>query len=99
LNSERALSNEDVLKLSDEREDPKEIEVAKDDLSLDEIEVEKGDDHRRRMTTSVSSVMEWDEEVDQAPNMNLEKAQRDLDGLTKAENAGERAAILVERDL
>jgi hypothetical protein len=56
----RALSNEDVLRLSDEEEeDPKKIEMAKDDLSLDEIEVEKVDDHRQRMTTpSVSLVME-----------------------------------------
>jgi hypothetical protein len=94
-----ALSNEDVLRLSDEEEDPKKIEVAKDDLPLDEIEVEKVDDHRQRMTTSVSSVMKWYEVVDQAPNMNLEKALRDLDELTKVVNVGGRAAILVERDL
>ena len=66
---------------------------------MDEIEVEKVVDHRQWMTTSVSSVMEWYEVVDQAPNMNLEKALRDLDELTKVVNVGGRAAILVERDL
>ncbi len=51
------------------------------------------------MTRSVSSAMRWYEEVDQTANMNLEKAVRDLGERTKAANAGEGAAILVERKL
>lgn len=57
MNSERAPSSGDVLSLDAEGEDPKETMMAKDDPPLDEIEVEKVDDHSRRMTTSVASVM------------------------------------------